>query len=798
MSRRSTSERPSTDILTEVKTALFMIANAMIVHEALAVSGVVEKLRPLVGVDEKDPCGWFRQEWGKILETNYEPIFEPALKLLKVIPSHPQLSSILLEMAKVAREAVSTMAVFKQDLAGRLYHTLLLRDIAKSLATYYTSIPAATLLARLAFSILDSVDWGEVSSISKLCVADFACGSGTLLSAAYTEIVDKHIVSSTQPDLKNIHRVLLEEVLWGFDVLDYAVHLASATLVLRDPRISVTHTNTFVLPLGVIDGVAYIGSLDLEVLEDRIVFPMIKTLYGDPKRKPEEATIKGKVQTGFKMQRPDVVIMNPPFARTGNVGKSVLFGYMPEAERREVLDKLRKLGESMYNRLSLSSGFGRAGEAAYFLLKSFTALKDRGVLAFVLPRVFLSGSDWSPVREFIVKKGWLAYIIVSDDPKKYWAWSENTNLSEILLIYKKGCKNSKTTVTFVRKRPESALEAKILADRIMSIAQRLQAVSSGLGYSRTEVIETGGSASAFTYVVDEKIIKEVSDANLNLALGFHTAELSSRAYTLYKQHELLGVKLPLKPLPQYLLERKAELDECFKKSKGSKGFEDYIGYDVAQVRHKCLNKGDIPVKVLMEINMDTFSSIEIDPHFLKLTHIPLECFCRAGRLHIPGVARFRLTTIGVVAAYTEEPTISQVTWTVPMSLEEAKIQTLWLNTTPGLLHILSLRQDSAGGYVQIKKESLRNLLLLDDKGLSYEQRKVLLDLVDKSKRVKMDRLAYQLEGASRKQGIRYEIDKVFLRIFGLDVEKDLEVWQKMKEIYEQLANETLLRFASQN
>jgi hypothetical protein len=805
MNNRSTPVRPSADILTEVKTALFMIANAMIVHEALASSGVVKHLNPLVGVDGKDPCGWFKQEWDKILKTNYGPIFEPALKLLEAIPSHPQLSSILLEMARVAREAVSTMAVFKQDLAGRLYHTLLLRDIAKSLATYYTSIPAATLLARLAFNILDSVDWSEISSISKLCVADFACGSGTLLSAAYTEMVDKYIVSSAQPDLKNIHKVLLEEVLWGFDVLDYALHLASATLVLRDPRISITHTNTFVLPLGVIDGVAYLGSLDLEVWEDdHIVFPIAKTLYGVPKKKPEEATIKGKVQTGFKMQRPDVVIMNPPFARTGNVGKSVLFGYMPDAERKEVLDKLRKLGESMRNKLPLSSGFGRAGEAAYFLLKSFTALKNRGVLAFVLPRVFLSGSDWSSVREFIVKKGWLAHIIVSDDPKKYWAWSENTNLSEILLVYKKSCKNSKTTVTFVRRRPESALEAKILADRIMNITQRLQTTSSGLGYSRTEIVKVGGSVLAFVYVVDEKIIKDVSGANLNLALGFHTAELSSMAYMLYKQHELLGVKLPLKPLPQYLLERRAELDKCFekskkrKKSKGVREFEDYIGYDVAQVRRKCLDKGHIPVKVLMEINMDTFSSIEIDPHFLNSTRVPLECFCRAGRLHIPGVARFRLTTIGVVAACTEEPTISQVTWTVPMSLEEAKIQALWLNTTPGLLHILSLRQDSAGGYVQIKKETLRSLLLLDDKRLSYEQRKALLDLVDKTRKIKMDRLANQLEEASRKQGIRYKIDKVFLKLFGLDVEEDLEAWQKMKEIYEQLANETLLQWSPQN
>jgi hypothetical protein len=116
---------------------------------------------------------------------------------------------------------------------------------------------------------------------------------------------------------------------------------------------------------------------------------------------------------------------------------------------------------------------------------------------------------------------------------------------------------------------------------------------------------------------------------------------------------------------------------------------------------------------------------------LELTHVPLECFCRAGRLHIPGVACFWLVTVGVVAAYTEEPIIPQVTWTVPVSLEEAKIQALWLNTTPGLLHILSLRQDSKGGYVQVKKETLRNLLLLDVKKLTYEQKKSLLDLVDK-------------------------------------------------------------------
>jgi hypothetical protein len=811
------SKKVQQDSLVKAKAALFMIANAMIVHEALVAGGSVKGLHPLSSIDTKDPVKWLEQEWENILKitNDYEPIFKPALKLLKILPRHPYLMKIIVEMSGKAGKAVSTMAVFKQDLAGRLYHTLLLRKIAKSLATYYTSIQAATLLARLAFSTLNSVDWSNLEAISRLCVADFACGSGTLLSAAYTEIMDRYIASSQQPNLKDLHKVLLENVLWGFDVLDYAVHLASATLVLRDPRMSISHTNTFVLPLGIRQGsYVYLGSLDLIDKGDYLTFPLIQLWLGSTTPLPEKATIEKIDSTRFQMPKPDIVIMNPPFARTGNVGKSVLFGHLREAERREVLDKLRELGEELRKKLHLSSGFGRAGLASYFLLKSYMALKDQGVLAFVLPRVFLSGSDWAPVREFLIKGGEYAYVVVSDDPKNYWAWSENTNLSEILLVYKKtrSQKELKTAVAFVRKRPRSALEARVLADLIIN-ASKNTGVSSG-GYSQTKIVKLESPSQtipslpmgamppilAYTYTVDRKIIEEVADKNLNLAIGFHTAELSSAAYWLYKQHSFLTAQLPLKTLPDYLSEWMAELDVCFGQERvkrgGHKKPQDYIGYDVRQVKDKCLDKGNIPIKALMEINKDTFSSLEVPHSSLKLTHVPRECFCRAGRLHIPGVARFWLKTIGVISAYTPEPSISQVTWTIPLSLEDAKVQALWLNTTPGLLHVLSLRQDSKGGFVQIKKEILGNLLLLDVGRLETSQKEDLLRIADILNGKRLPRLFDQFNEATKKQGIRYFLDKNFLKLFGVDIEKDDIAWQKMKELYEQLAEETLLEYST--
>jgi len=784
------------DASTKVQTALFMLANAMMVHEALAASGAVKGLQPLSGIDRRNPIEWLKQEWDKVLATDYEPIFRPALELLKALPAHPQLARVLVEIAGIAQEAVATMAVFKQDLAGRLYHTLLLREIAKSLATYYTSIPAASLLARLAFSSVNA-NWGDLESIARVVVVDLACGSGTLLSASYTEIMDRYVSNSIKPDLGKLHKLFVENVLWGFDVLEYAVHLASSTLILRDPRIGVAKTNTYVLPLGIVNGKAYLGSLDLEVKNDSVVFPLVRSLYGAPLGEPLQVTVQGVRQASLRMPRPDVVIMNPPFARTGNVGRSVLFGYMPEAERDEVLSKLEELGNSLVKRLDLSKGFGRAGLAAYFLLKSHTVVKNGGVLAFVLPRVFLSGTDWNPVREYLAKSGQLLYVVVSDDPSASWAWSENTALSEILMVYRKGRRdpNSRTAVVYVRRRPRSALEAKILADRVFRVVQRHGNEASD--YSGTERISLGGegNTTAYVYTVKHGIVRDVvAGVNLNLAMGYHTAELSSTAYILYRDHRLFDVTLPLVPLSSYVMERCEELEKCYvsvKKGGRKKSFKDYIGYDVSNFKRKCLNKGDIPVKMLASISAETFSSMRIDPKLLEATRVPRDCFCRAGRLHVPGVARFRLTTIGVVAAYTEEPTVSQVTWTIPISLEEAKIQVLWLNTTPGLIHLLSLRQDSQGGFVQIKKEVLGNLLLIDTNKLTPEQKEALLKLAEKFSNIKMPRLKQQFELALKKQEPRFELDKTFLKVFGINIEKDAIMWQKLQALYEQLADETL-------
>ena len=763
--------------LSIVKTGLFMIANAMIVHEALVAIGALKGINPLAKIDTDDPRGWLIKEWESILKTNYKSVFEPALKLLKTLPSHPSLKKILLDLAKVAQKAVENRAILRHDLAGRLYHTLLLRDIAKGLATYYTSIPAATLLASLALDLL-AINWGSIEEVAKVRIADFACGSGTLLSAVYNEIVDRHIMGTMRPNLSQLHKVLVEKVLYGFDVLEYAVHLTAASLVLRDPTQPVGGTNTFVLPLGVYNGEVHLGSLDIRVIDDYITFPMQKTLFGTISAQAVRVDVDASERPIPKIERPHLVIMNPPFARTGNVGKSTLFGHLPEADRKEVLNKLKELGKKMTDTLKLSGSFGRAGLAAYFLLKAYEVSRPDAVLAFVLPRVFLSGSDWRSVREFMAKSGHFEYIIISDDPEALWAWSENTDLSEILMVYKKcrNCGNGDVTVVYVRKRPSSALEAKVYASLIRTIAGQLE-IRQHSALSPTKIVRMDGNEVMYIYKVRESAVREVASVNMNIIMGFHSSHLSEIAYNLYAKKKFLRLDLPLIPLSKYLVQS----GKCRTK------WENCVGYDVAQTRRRCIKNGKNPVLFLAEVNMNTFSSPKLPSSALRTTYVPDECLKRAGRLLVPGVGRFRLTTIGVVAAYYDQPVLSQAAWTIPLSDEEAKIQALWLNTTPGLIHLLSMRQDSAGGFVQLKKKSLGDLLLIDVPKLSVDIKSKLLNLFDEYANTPMGRILSQLKRASNRQGPRYEIDVEFLELFGAN-EQDIE---RLLGIYRDLQNETL-------
>lgn len=108
---------------------------------------------------------------------------------------------------------------FTRDLLGNIFHSLIPLEVRKPVAAYYTNPLAARLLAKLAI---------EKASEK---VADFACGSGTLLMAAY----DRKAELLRGPVDAETHRRFVEEDLTGIDIMAFAAHMAVVQLALRNP-----------------------------------------------------------------------------------------------------------------------------------------------------------------------------------------------------------------------------------------------------------------------------------------------------------------------------------------------------------------------------------------------------------------------------------------------------------------------------------------------------------------------------------------------------------------------------------
>jgi len=774
--------------LSQAKTGFFMIFNSMLVHQALAAFSIIPNLRSLTARNRNDVTGWLKSEWKKVINVDYQPIFKPAEKLLTNLPPHPFVNDILNMLADVACKIVNLRALLKHDIAGRLYHKLLLRKVAKGLSTKYTSIPAAVLLSQLAIELFDrisNVKWDDLKSLSKVKICDLACGSGTLLSAIYSSIMDFHIKESERPDAQELHKVLLEEVLWGFDVLDYAVHLAASTLVLHEPRKPINKMNIYILPLGLRNNRPFLGSLDVIVEGDSCVFPVYATLNpSDNSSMPVRVSVRETREEPLKMKRPTVIIMNPPFARTGNIGKTVLFGYLEEAERRQVLDKLRKLLNKAGR--ELEGRIGRAGLGAAFIYKADKCLKDGGVLASVLPRVTLSGTDWKPIRKLLASEYTIKYIIVCDDPDHGWAWSEETELGEILLVAVKSRPegNSGATIVFVRKRPQTSLEAKVYAKEIIRQETKLNYTN---GFSSTYLDE---NKRISLYRIRQCMLTTIP--NWNVAIGFRHSFLSEVAFLLFDRR-FLNYRLPLIRIPKLIEPLAIRFNVPWKR---------IVGYDVASVK-RMLGKGRNPIFYLSKIR-NRFSKLELEEDLLEQQQVPDECARTAAHLLIAGVGRFRLQTTSLIAVYTRKKAISSVAWSVPLpsvggltSLDVAKIQVMWLNSTLGFMHYLSLRQDHQGPVIQFKKDGLEYLYLVDVKRLPKEDVEELLELFERLKNKRFADIETQLREAEEHRGMRYEIDRVILKAFtGRDIESDDELHEHLMKIYQLLRGETLIRRTS--
>ena len=335
----------------------------------------------------------------------------------------------------------------------------------KFLATFYTLAESACLLAELAVDRLD-VDWSDRAAIEALRIADFACGTGTLLSAAQRAVYRRH--RRTGGDDKDLHRALMERVLTGLDIMPAATHLACSMLSSSHPSLAYGESGIHTMPYGLDGGRTHIGALDLLDSEDSYsLFASGEAIGGtesDSRRHHFRVTVENNSC--------DLIIMNPPFTRPTN----------HEARHAEVpvpsfagFNTSRDEQQAMGRKLKKAAGAfssGHAGLASNFMDLGHSKLKDGGVLALVVPFAFVRGKSWQSARRAL--KAHYSDIHVTSiaaTGSTARAFSADTDMAECLVVgTRRSQGNSRAAYSNLVKRPASLLEAAVKAKSASSRA----------------------------------------------------------------------------------------------------------------------------------------------------------------------------------------------------------------------------------------------------------------------------------------------------------------------------------------
>ena len=210
----------------------------LVLFNALAFQDRLAALHPDVPTPQearRDGLGSIRSAWRSICDDiDYVPVFDIAAQIADVLLDGPADVQDAV-MDSLIRAMEDTRKLEGHDLSGRLFHTLL--TDAKFTGAYYTSVPAATMLARLVFEHWpQGVDWKDHEFPASLNVADLACGTGTLLMAVASEAQRRH-ESAGGRNSPALHKAMVEQALHGYDVQLSAVHFAATSLAMLNPQI---------------------------------------------------------------------------------------------------------------------------------------------------------------------------------------------------------------------------------------------------------------------------------------------------------------------------------------------------------------------------------------------------------------------------------------------------------------------------------------------------------------------------------------------------------------------------------
>lgn len=725
--------------LQTTRMAMTVLANACIVHRAIADSHGIKNFTQMrakglaLGKAHVSQLE-FVEEWHRIMdEVDYWPIFSLALDILSALPS-PSASPVLLRMMGLAEDLEGLGTVTTGDLAGQAIGRLI--TDRKFLATFYTLPSSAALLAELAVARL-SFEPDEDQLAHELKIADLACGTGTLLSAAYRRVaarVRRHGVND-----RALHRHMVEDVLIGADIMPAATHLTVAQLSAAHPDITFTQTAIHTMPYGqhTVPGDdkprTSIGSLDLLGTDVQL------SVFGTG----EQALSGGGLVSGHgpdshgRLNLPagslDLCIMNPPFTRPTTketaeqqgVPVPAFAGFeTTKAEQRAMSRELKRLGKQLPHK---QVGHGNAGLATNFIDLAHLKTKPGGVLALVIPAAFASGASWEGVRQMLAREYRDVVVIsIAAVGSTDRAFSADTGMAEVLVVATRrsasGHPSADEAASANSEVAVGGANDSVPDDQALwvSLHERPAGIVAGVEIARA--VSDVPADSVGSVRVGDEVVAMFTRASLDHGgcAAVREPDVARTALALtegkLRLPRMADVSMPLVPLRELGVPGPYHLDI---KSTGNTARGPFIIEDLnpgEAASYPVLWRHDAQRERRLQVEPDSQGRVDAQQHDDALT-----VWETATRLHCN--LDFQINSQPLAACLTEEPVIGGRAWPSFILRDSAweSFVALWLNSTLGLVNFWFLGSRQQSGRAILTLTRLGDLLVPDPRQLSANQ-----------------------------------------------------------------------------
>jgi hypothetical protein len=494
-------------------------------------------------------------------------------------------------------------------------------------------------------------------------------------------------------------------------------------------------------------------------------------------------TLEGIGGEQIPLEQADLVIMNPPFTRQER---------LPKEYKSALMKRLKGYEDCLH---------GQLGLYGYFILLADKFTKENGRIALVLPATILRVKSAQGIRKLLTEKYQIEHIITAWERA---AFSEGAQFREILLIAKKNqpSNKSKCCVTLLKNLPHSIEDAIKITENIRSLSERFNA---------NEV-----------YADDKMSSRIITQGELKRNLKNMYVLIATSDLKLVNMLEEISQKNPQKLISfsSFMKQNNCQMvrfdyDPPFHGTiivQPIRAIKKVDGWTVKETKEKALiaqnrftnEEISIPINVLArglrrasrtdKINITNdldyilISDFDNSRRIIKDVNILKEWkdYVRPRLANVLLSRRLDISAVGTreIAFYSSKPMVGAHMWSIKGTNEEnARLLTLWLNSTPNLLSMLIYRTETRGAWMVIHSYAIGTYSVLNPEKLTEDERKILLNTFEKVQDVSFPSVLEQLRG---RFWARVEIDKAILKVLGFN---ETETNQLLDYLYLALTKE---------